>query len=156
MKKLDLGQTLQLLGNLGIVVGILLLVYELSQNSEMMRAQTRNELSQGLIEILMGISGDDESASIVLRGDRGEELTEIESARYENMTISQLRYHENVYYQYRNGLYDETEYLAQREMWRTNVFAQKGLAELFCDLRHGFSPEFVAEIDGILTTHRCE
>ena len=104
----------------------------------------------------MGISGDDESASIVLRGDRGEELTEIESARYENMTISQLRYHENVYYQYRNGLYDETEYLAQREMWRTNVFAQKGLAELFCDLRHGFSPEFVAEIDGILTTHRCE
>ena len=156
MKKIDLGQTLQLLGNLGVIVGILLLVYELNQNSEMTRAQTRNELSQGLIEILMGISGDDESASIVLRGDRGEELTEIARQRYENMTISQLRYHENVYYQYRSGLYDETEYLAQREMWRINVFAEKGLAELFCELRHGFSPEFVAEIDGILTTYRCD
>jgi hypothetical protein len=45
MKKLDLAQTLQLVGNAGVIIGILLLVYELAQNREMMRAQTRNELS---------------------------------------------------------------------------------------------------------------
>ena len=156
MKKIDLGQTLRLLGNVGVIVGILLLVYELNQNRDMMRAQTRNELSQGLIEILLELSNDAEGVNIFTRGNRGENLTEYEFARYELMTIAQLRYHENVHYQYRNGLYDEDEYLAQREAWRNSVFSDKGLVDIFCSIRTGLSPEFVAEIDGLLTTYRCE
>ena len=48
MKRFEVGQALQLLGNFGVIVGILLLVYELNQNRDMMMAQTRNELSQGI------------------------------------------------------------------------------------------------------------
>jgi hypothetical protein len=49
MKKIDVGQTLSIIGNVAVVTGILLLVFELNQNREMVMAQTRNEMSQVLI-----------------------------------------------------------------------------------------------------------
>ncbi len=72
------------------------------------------------------------------------------------MTIAELRYHENVHYQYRHGLYDEEEYRAHRAQWSNFVFQQKGRVAMFCATRPGLSPEFVAEIEGLLTTYKCE
>lgn len=156
MRKIDLGQTIAILANLGVLVGILLLVYELNQTRELTRAQTRNELSQGLIAIMLDLADDVETTSLIDRGDRGEELSDIERVRYFNLTVPQLRYHENVYYQYRNGLYDEDEYRAQREGWRNFVFQSPGVVEVFCTMRPGLSPAFVSEIDSLLTTYKCE
>ncbi len=156
MKKIDLGQTVGILANLGVLVGILLLAYELNQTRDMTQAQTRNEMSQGLIAIMLDLAGDAETASLILRGDNGEELSELDRSRYTNLTVAQLRYHENVHYQYVKGTYDETEYLAQREGWRNFVFQTIGLVEVFCTIRSGLSPAFVSEIEGLLTTHRCE
>lgn len=156
MRKIDLGQTIGVLANLGVLVGILLLVYELNQTRELTRAQTRNELSQDLISIMLSLAGDLETTSLIDRGDNGEELSDTERVRYFNLTVAQLRYHENVYYQYRNGLYDENEYRAQREGWRRFVFQSPGLVRVFCMIRPGLSPGFVAEIDGLLTAHTCE
>ncbi len=155
MKKIDFVQTLQLLGNAGVVIGILLLVYELNQNRDMMRAQTRHDLSQGTVELLMELANGS-GADIHTRGNRGEDLTEYERARYTLMTIAQFRFHEDVVYQYRNGLFDEDEYQAQRESWKNTVFQNRGLVEVFCDRRDGLSPYFVAEIESLLTTHKCE
>ena len=69
MKKLDFGQTLQLLGNLGIIVGILLLVYELNQNRHMMMAQTRNELAQEVTNILFELQNNAEMAEFSAQRD---------------------------------------------------------------------------------------
>ena len=55
MRNIDLGQTAGILANLGVLVGILLLVYELSQTRDMTRAQTRNELSQGFVSEIEGL-----------------------------------------------------------------------------------------------------
>jgi hypothetical protein len=155
LKKLEAGQALQLLGNFGVIVGILLLVYELNQNRDLMMAQTRNELSQGIVEMLLTLSDDEESASVWSRGSQGDELAERELARYLLMANAEARYQENVHYQYRQGLYDETEFEAQRELWGI-LFRAKGRVDAFCALRSGLSPEYVAEIDLLLTTYRCE
>jgi len=53
LKKLDVGQTLQLVGNAGVIFGILLLVYELNQNRAMMQAQMRSNISDTLVDILV-------------------------------------------------------------------------------------------------------
>jgi hypothetical protein len=127
-------------------------VYELNQNREMMMAQTRHELSQGLIDNLFRISTDEQSADLVYRGNNGESLADVEFFRYRWMTNAQTRYHEDVYYQYRVGLYDQSEYAAHREAWRNNVYANRA----FCAYRASLSPEFVAEIEGLLTAYRCE
>jgi hypothetical protein len=41
MKKIDLGQTITILANIGVIGGILLLAYELRQNNSLMSAQAR-------------------------------------------------------------------------------------------------------------------
>ena len=74
MKKIDLGQVISVLANLGIIVGILFLVVELQQNNELLATQARTTLlsartaqqqlvasnTGGLIELLVKArSGDD-------------------------------------------------------------------------------------------------
>ncbi len=66
MKKIDFGQTLQLFGNVGVVVGILLLVYELNQNRDMMEAQTRHEIAQSIVEQLGEIASNGDLADLTL------------------------------------------------------------------------------------------
>ena len=52
MKKIDLGQTITIVANIGVLLGIILLVYELDQNRDMMRAQIRNEISRSAGDLL--------------------------------------------------------------------------------------------------------
>ena len=59
MKKLDTGQLLGLIANLGVIAGILLLVFELQQNRIMMEAQTRHELTASLSDQLLAVAEDE-------------------------------------------------------------------------------------------------
>ena len=155
MKKIDLGQTIQLLANFGVLLGILLLVYELNQNRQMMQSQTRSDISEGITDYLVNIGSDPALMDVVARGNTGGELVGIENAQYSILLTGLLRYFENVHYQYRNGLYDEVEFETQKDQWRI-LFAQKGYADFWCGSEISFSPEFAAEIDGVLSTYQCE
>lgn len=44
MKKIDLGQTISILANIGVIAGILFLAIELQQNNELLRAEAGNNL----------------------------------------------------------------------------------------------------------------
>ena len=82
MKKIDLGQTLTILANVGVIAGIAFLAVELRQNNEMMRAQTRGELSRDSVDQIRLNVNDPVFADVLLRGDRGEELSEVEQSQY--------------------------------------------------------------------------
>ena len=155
MKKIDLGQTLQLLGNAGVIVGILLLVYELNQNRQMMQAQTRNAISETIVDRLLGEADNPDLAAINLKAEAGERMTALETRRYQLIWQATFRYWENVNYQYRNGLYDDSEYLAHREAWRQIASAPR-VRDLWCERRSRYADEFVAEMDGLLGESRCD
>lgn len=154
MKRIDIGHSIGILANIGVLAGILLLVYELNQNRLMIQAQTRTVLAQGVTDILYRLSTDNEISELWNRGNAGDELTESEASRFTRLVLSQLRYQENVHYQYRMGLYDETEFAAQREAWR-RAYNTPGAAEVWCAVRMSFSPEFAAEINGLLGAGEC-
>ncbi len=156
MKKIGFGQTVGILANCGVLAGILLLAYELNQNRQMMEAQTRTALAQGIIDILTSHSSDEATSTLIRRGDADDNLSADEQVRYRRFVIAQFRYHENVHYQYRIGLYDEAEYLAHRATWQNVVFSQPGIVDIFCSTRGNLSPAFVAEIEGLLTTYTCD
>ncbi len=155
MKTPDLGQTIGLVANLGILVGILLLAYELAQNREMMQSQTRTAIAEGATDFLVAIYSDEHLASLWVRGNAGEELSEVERIRHDGLRAAVNRYYENAHYQYRTGLYEEGEFAAQREQWRI-LFSAKGIADHWCRSRAAYSPEYAAEINGLLTTYQCE
>ena len=149
MKKIDFDQTLQLLGNAGVIVGILLLVYELNQNRDMMEAQTRHEIAQSIVEQLGEIASNGDLADLTRRARCGRLESEVEEERYFAHVNSRLRYWEDAHYQYRRGLYDETEFSAQREAWR--AFIHPGATqEAWNQMKLSFSSEFVREIDDLI------
>ena len=66
-------------------------------------------------------------ASVIRRGDSGEELTPDELRQFQHRSIALFRYLENLHCQYRQGLFDEAE----------------------------FSTEFRAEVDNELEKYTC-
>ena len=86
MKKIDLGQIVGTLANLGVLLGILLLVYELSQNREMMRAQTRQSVAELLVNLLAMESTDPLLPEIQVKRLSGENLTPVEEYRLDTYT----------------------------------------------------------------------
>jgi len=151
----NMNKWLTLGANVSVLIGIGLLIFELQQNREMIRAQTRSEISAGLIDLFSQVATDPQLASLIRRADNGDSLTPDEEKQYGHRSAAMFRYFENVHYQYRQGLYDEPEYLAQRKAWRIFFEMSKTAAQNWCGYREVVSPEFAEEIDGLLPDNSC-
>lgn len=154
MRADSVNRWLTLGANFGVLIGIIVLLTELNQNSTMMRAQTRNEVTAGLIDLTSGIWNNSQFADVHRRGYNGEELTATERHQLNFHYLAVFRYFENFHYQYRQGLYDETEFSAHRKAY-TDVMNSKLVVEFWCDYRDGISPEARADLDSLLTAYTC-
>ena len=151
MKKTDFGQTFGILANVGVLIGILLLIYELQLNREMMRAQTRNELAQGIVGQINIMATDGELQEIVERvRSRAPDLTQVERNRFQAYVNARFRHWENVHYQYRLDLYDESEFATQVLAWK-QFLRSAPAREIWRSTRSFYSPEFGDQIDVLVT-----
>ena len=150
-----LNRWLTLGANLGVLVGIILLIVELDQNREMMKSQTRNELSNNIVILLNEAAGNTELASIMLRAETGDELTPVQAYQFMHRQYAMFRYWENVHYQYRMGLYDDTEYAAHLEGWRRYINQSKAQADAWCSIRDVASEEFASDVNRLMTEYSC-
>ena len=141
--------------NMGVLLGIILLVIELNQNRDMMRAQIRNEMATEIIGMLSDIAYSPEFASVFNRGVAGEELTPDEATQFQMRAFALFRYFENVHYQYRQGLYDESEFATQKIAW-TNALSSKRVSRLWCGYRNSISVEAREAIDELLSDRECD
>jgi hypothetical protein len=142
--------------NLGVLIGLLLLVAELAQNRDMMRAQIRHELSMGIVDLLQTPANNDQLADVLFRGVSGEELTPTELFQFELRTNALFRYWEDVHYQYRAGLYDDTEFERQRDAWKASLTRSSLSVDYWCKVRLLYSPQFAQETDRMLPDGRCK
>jgi len=136
--------------NVAVLAGILLLIVELSQSREQMRAQTRHELAMGIVDLLQTPAANPQLADVLLRGVRGEALTPVETFQFELRTNALFRYWEDVHYQFRLGLYDDVEFERQRDAWNASMSHSERSQAYWCRVRELYSPEFTAEMDGLL------
>jgi len=156
MKKIDIGQTVQILGNLGVITGILLLVYELNQNRQMTAAQTRSSIADSQMALFLARANDGELAESELRVEAGEDISPVERARWRALWAATFRHWENISYQYRAGLYADSEYEASRETWRQLLTTSSVLRDFWCGRVERQSDLFVSEMDDLLGNQRCE
>ena len=156
MSKIGIAQIIGTLANVGALVGLLLLVLQLNQNSQLMRAQIRHDLAMGITEQLVVIANNSQLASVIRRGSNGEELSPDERMQFTTRSNALLRYWEDVHYQYRQGLYDVSEFEKQRRAWVDSLSRSVGLVAYWCENRNLYSADFAEELDGALTTHTCD
>jgi len=143
------GYWLNIFANLAVVAGIVFLGLELRQSSQMMRAQTRHEMANDVVDLLTFGLTDREYLRVMVEGSLGEALTPIEGMQFSRSANAWLRYWEDVHYQYRNGLYDETEFLTQKGAMR-NTLSRPGWIDYWCESRDLYSREFAEMIDSFV------
>jgi hypothetical protein len=142
--------------NIGVLIGIMLLVVELTQNHEMMRAQIRNDISQQLSNRLSMLASNQQLANLKLRAESGEELTAEEEHRFFLIFVAIVRDWENIHYQYRQGMFDENEFNAERNAWRFVTNENPAFRRNWCLTRQNYSGEFAAEIEKLSDSAICE
>ncbi len=148
-------QWLTLGANVGVLIGIVLLVVELDQNREMMRAQTRHQIAQSIIDIQTADAANPQLMDVLVRAESGEELTTAEDWQYKARTNALFRYWENVHYQYRQGLYDEAEFSSQIATWGRVLTNFSHIRRNWCAFRSDYSADFAAELDSIVKNDAC-
>ena len=141
--------------NLAVLAGIALLIFELQQNRAMIRAQTRSEISRELTSLLSQVATNPQLANLVRRADNGDELSPDEEKQYGHRSAALFRFFENVHYQYRQGLYDESEFQAHRKAWREFFASSATAARNWCNYSEFVSPRLKAEIDSLTEESPC-
>ena len=143
---------LSLLANFGVLVGVLFLVLEMQQNSQLMRSQTRDSLAEKNVEWRYAIAGNMETAQLFADGPRimGDPQFDAEYFALASLYDARLRIWENELYQYQQGLYDEGEFRARLDSWKYN-FRNKPDIAIFWEIRRGsYSQEFTDLIDSVI------
>lgn len=142
--------------NLGALLGVVVLIFELQQTRELTRAQIRHEMAAGIVELLQVPAADEQLADILFRAETGGSLTDVEQFRFELRTNALLRYWEDVHYQYRVGLYEPEEYDRQRDAWGESL--NRGAAPMvdyWCKVQALYSAEFRREMNALLSPDAC-
>ena len=107
MRKIDFGQSVTLLANIGVIAGIVFLAMELRQNTAAIQGATYQALADGQSNQQLGVAHDPELTSALRAAYGFEDLLEVEEFRvifFYNALVQRL---ENTYFQWRTGLVDD-------------------------------------------------
>jgi hypothetical protein len=151
-----LNKWLTLGANLGVLAGIILLILELDQNREAIQAQTRNDISQGAIGVVSLAIDNPHLAEVIVRYNRGEELSDSEQYILDSRSEIIFRYFENVHYQYRLGTYDEDEFSRQMVTMKVVAANTPSLRKYWCENSSIFSERYEEAANEIFGSEFCK
>lgn len=143
-----LNKWLTLAANLGVLVGIIFLAVEVRHNSQATQAATRSNVSATILALLES-QRHPLVISALRKSEAGEELNYEEIYMLDNQAHIGWRHAENVYYQYRSGLFDEREFLADQAAVRASLNDAFRLAHWRAN-RQWYSEDFRKYVDGLL------
>ena len=152
----QLNKWLTLGANIGVPIGIIILIAEFRQNYEITRAQTRTELTQSLLDLLALSASNKELAEIIVRDNRGEDLTDAEKHMLATRNESVISYWQNVHYQGRIGMYDEGEFSKHIQMIGRVLNDSPGLVRYWCEDRDNYPEVFADEINRLISADSCK
>jgi hypothetical protein len=150
-----LNKWLTLGANLGVLVGIILLILEIDQNRQAILAQTRNDIAQGAVGVISLAIDNPHLADILVRSNRGEELSESEEYMLSSRAEVIFRYWENVHYQYRLGTYDEGEFTRHMVTMKVVATDTASLRQYWCEKSSIFSEEYEKAANEIFGSEFC-
>lgn len=137
---------LTLVANAAVIAGIVFLGLELRQNTEMMRAQSRTDMSQGAIHLMTLNVNDKVYVEAMLRGFQGKALDEIEEEQLHRTLIAWTEYWDNVAYLHGVGLYDDDEFFQHMSVIRDELEYLPGWKAHWCEMRLWNASEALIEV----------
>ena len=146
MKKIDLGQAISILANIGVIAGIVFLGLELQQNNELLEVQAEMAMSDVRANtILADVIAQPELIELMLK-DEGE-LTETERYRRLALGLRVLRNWQGRYRLTERGLLDRAEIAEDMRNTYNRAALNYGVREAWEYYRGAFPPGFVEFMD---------
>jgi hypothetical protein len=151
MKRIDVGQSAQILANVAVLLGIVFLALEIRQSVQATRASSRDAaLSQSLSFFEQRLDN-----QIIAEAEfklmTGEELDGFERYQLRSFQYFNFRTFENIFLNYESGLFSESEWVKYRdilvEVLETNEIAM----DLWVSTPGHWSPEFREEVTARLS-----
>ena len=144
-----LNDWLVLLANVGVVVGLALLIFEIRQNSEMMRAQITQSRAEAAMSLASEYFNSDHLPRIYDKLRVGEPISWEERSRLRVWFRSSLRNQENNFLQYSEGYLGSHIPNASAEAVR-NILQLEVAREYWTENRASFDGEFAEFVDQVL------
>ena len=142
--------TVELMGIVAIVLSLILVAYELRQNTTMMRAQTRDAMTEKQMMFTDWVATNRYTAEVLTLSGQGKlEPGTPESISFEFFAQGVIREWENSYYQFEQGLFDSDEFAPRKIRWR-QIMSLGPMRDYWERSKNQFSPRFRLEIDGII------
>ena len=146
MEKLN--QWLTLIANLGVLLGIAFLAYEIRQNTDAIQSQTRATIFSGAQEELWkNMEFPDVTKNL---GPRNQDLTADEKIRLDAWLTAAMRAREFAWLEYTNGNLDEEEWMADEEVIRIILGSERTRSWWTEIASPAFQAEFVSVVDRLV------
>lgn len=141
--------------SVAVIIGILFLALEIRQNTNMMRSQTRDSISEKQMMFSEWVATEKDMADVIAKVNAGEELDPGERVMHAYFLAGVWREWENSYYQYQQELFDAAEFEPRMERWR-GTMRNRTVRESWLATRQNYSPAFRAEVDRIVEAYARE
>ena len=154
MKADKLNSWLTLGANIGVVIGIALLIYEIKQNTEMMQAQINQNRTDTALSEQQSVYNSDYVPAMELKIRGGEQLSDEELIRHEHTFRAFNRNMDNQLWQYIHGFLGENIPYSIRRAVR-NVIAGNKLGLFAWDqTKQIYTREYVTFVDDAIADLR--
>jgi hypothetical protein len=110
-----IGTIAEIVGAAAVVVSLIYLSFQVKQNTKVSRASTRQALADGAQRNAADLIENDDLARLFVDALDGKAVKPHETLRLEARCFRDLRFWDNAYYQYTEGLLSEKEWQAFRE-----------------------------------------
>ena len=141
----------EFVGLAAIVASLIMVAFELKQNTDMTRAQIIQSRTETAIDLADTFYNSDHIPEIFVKAENGEELTDEEFARYQFWLRASLRNQDNNLQQYNQGLLADHMPRAVAASVR-NIISHSAVSRRYWTAsKRGYSDEFVEFVDVVLS-----
>ena len=142
MKKIDLGQIITILANVGVIAGIVFLGFELRQNNTLLKSQARLNLDANRLTLQLSvIENTGGIAELIVRARSGEELSRTDQYRLTVRRGVTLNNFESGYRELSSGALDEEDIPVGQ--WSSVFLSNPGMMDYWEGVKQTAAPEFV-------------
>ena len=139
----------------GVIIGIIFLALEINQNTEMMRSQARDAITDKQMMFSEWVATEPEMAVALASAQQGlDTMSPEHRLMFAYFIAGVWREWENSYYQYTRGLFDAEEFEPRMLRWRSQMQSPANRAQ-WRATRVWYAPEFRAIVDGFVAEYEA-
>ena len=147
----NLNRWLTLVANFGVVVGLVVLIYEVNQNTAMMEAQINQQRTDTALSEQQSQYNSDHLPAIVLKARRGAPLSEEEHYRFSHWIRAFNRNMDNQLWQYNRGFLGENIPRSMRNAVQIVIGTSEAGLDVWEKQKMQYSDEYIDFVDSTIS-----